>query len=386
MKIIFINSVYKSGSTGKIVQYLHESSLAKNHSSFVFYGRGKNHKLKNVKRFNILFSNHIHYLFSRIFGLNGYFSIISTFILIKKINKINPDVINLHNLHGYYLNLPILFKFLSKFKGKIFFTLHDNWLFTGQCSFFSSVNCDKWKSQCKTCPKLNDYPKSIFDNSRFNFDMKRNFFSKLQDNVSFISPSNWMKSLFKYSFLRRFNITLINNGIDIDYFYDNSSNYLHKTNYHLGVANVWDHRKGLNYFIELANKLPNEKFILVGLSMKQIRDLPRNITGLPRTKTQKELVILYSKATSFINPTLEDNFPTVNIEALASGTPVITFNTGGSSEILNENSGIISEKSVEGLINSIKQIRTFNPNECVDRSKLYSYKNMVNNYLNTFNG
>jgi glycosyltransferase involved in cell wall biosynthesis len=306
-----------------------------------------------------------HVLSTRLFDNHGLSSKKATKKFIQSIEDIQPEIIHLHNIHGYYLHVGVLFDFLKSSKTPVVWTLHDCWPFTGHCAYFDRVDCQKWKTQCHTCPLKSYYPKSYFkDNSKNNFLLKREFFTGLE-NLTICTPSHWLKGLIEESFLKEYPVEVIHNGIDLEVF-QSKINAKKRTNEPirvLGVANIWDARKGLDDFIELNNRLEGEiKITLVGVSDKVSRKLPSEIRSLERTNNVNELVDLYQEADVFINPTYSDNFPTTNIEALACGTPVITYDTGGSPEAIDDVTGICVRKGdVEGLVSAIQRINE-NPN------------------------
>jgi glycosyltransferase involved in cell wall biosynthesis len=264
----------------------------------------------------------------------------------------NPDIIHLHNIHGYYLNYKVLFKYLkNEYSGKIYWTFHDCWPFTGHCPYFTAVNCNKWKTQCYKCPNKKKYPTSlVFDNSKNNYLEKKELFTGL-NNLTIITPSDWLNNLVKQSFLKDYEVITINNTIDTNIFKPTKDeNILNRYNIPdnkkilLGVASVWEQRKGLEDFIKLSKKISNDYIIvLVGLTKKQIKKLKQyfNISGIERTENQIDLAKLYTVADYFLNLTYEDNYPTVNLEAMACGTKVISYDTGGCREQIKENNGII---------------------------------------------
>ncbi len=277
---------------------------------------------------------------------------------------INPDIIHLHNLHGYYLHAGVLFDFLKEKKKPVVWTLHDCWGFTGHCCYFDFVKCDKWKTHCEKCPLQKKYPESfVFDNSYKNFDVKKELFNGVQ-NLTLVTPSHWLSGLLQQSFLKNYPVSVIHNGVDLSVFKTIDEEQLaikQKLNIDngaviLGVASVWDRRKGLKDFIQLSEKInPADKIILLGLSADQQKGLPQNIIPIERTESLEEMVQLYNLATVFANPTWVDNFPTTNLESLACGTPVITYNTGGSVEAVDEHTGWIVEKGdIDGLVNAIE--------------------------------
>jgi putative colanic acid biosynthesis glycosyltransferase len=345
MKILQINSVCGVGSTGRIVLDIHKILLSQGHESFIAYGRGNTRDITNTIRIGSKFNNNIHAISSRLFDNHGFASKLATKKFIQRIQHINPDLIHIHNLHGYYLNIELLFNYLKLSKKPVIWTLHDCWAFTGHCAYFDYVGCNKWRTGCHTCPQRNEYPKSwLIDNSKRNYAKKKELINSL-DNLTIISPSNWLSELVKDSYLKKFPRKVINNGIDLEKFKPTESNF--RENYELkdkfiilGVANIWNARKGLKYFIELSNKIrEDEALVIVGLTKKQSKYLPRNIVPILRTNSISELVEIYSTTDVYFNPTLEDNFPTTNLESLACGTPVITFDSGGSKESIDNQTG-----------------------------------------------
>jgi glycosyltransferase involved in cell wall biosynthesis len=295
---------------------------------------------------------YIHGMVSRFFDNQGLMSVGATQKLIDYIQQINPDIIHLHNIHGYYLNYPLLFKFLSQSGKPIVWTLHDCWAYTGHCAHYMFAGCEKWKKECDNCPLLSNYPSSIlFDRSKKNFLQKKKSFLSLED-LTLVPVSKWLEEELRQSFFKTKKIHLIQNGIDTQRFAPiEQRKYIlekfkiaHHEKIILGVASNW-YRKGLDDFIALRTMLPNNySIVLVGLSDKEKKLLPNNIIGIERTENVDELVALYSTSDVFFNPTWEDNFPTTNLEAMSCGTPVVTYNTGGSPEAITQETGIVVER------------------------------------------
>nr|WP_315023602.1 glycosyltransferase [uncultured Aminipila sp.] len=364
MKILQINSVYGVGSTGRIVKDIETKIAEYGHTSFVCYGRGNTKKDGNLYRIGTDFDNKLHGLMTRAFDCHGLFSTRATKNLIEVISRINPDVIHLHNIHGYYINIRVLFDFLRDFKKPIVWTLHDCWAFTGHCAYFDYVNCDKWMYGCNKCPQKREYPSSLgLDRSWHNYLLKKKYFSNI-DNLTIVTPSEWLSGLVYKSFLNQNKVKVINNGIDLTKFKMIESDLRESLKLQnkfviLGVASVWAKRKGLKDFVELANNLDESYgIVLIGVTQEQKKMLNEKIITIARTDSIEELAKYYSMADVFINPTTEDNFPTTNIEALACGTPVITYNTGGSPEIIDENCGIVVEKrDIKGLIDAVNKVK-----------------------------
>lgn len=368
-RILFINSVC-NGSTGTICKNLYKAAVEAGHECCIAYGRGEAPKgFKTIKIGNKL-DIYLHVLKARLFDASGFGSKSATKEFIKKIDEFKPDIIHLHNIHGYYVNIEILFKYLKEHPEiKKIWTLHDCWAFTGHCAYYTYAKCNKWQTCCNGyCPNKKEYPKTIFSKVESNFNRKRKIFCGVE-NMILITPSKWLKKEVEKSYLKLYQTEVIHNGVDINVFKYTESNIKERYDIKnkkviLGVASVWDKRKGLDIFIELSKQLDNEyQIVLIGLNKKQIKNLPNNIIGITRTENVEELVKWYSAAEVFFNPTLEDNYPTVNLEAIACKTPVVTFNTGGSPEsgyygkcILNNNKLIFKEiKNINTLNDLVKK-------------------------------
>lgn len=359
MRLLQINISVNHGSTSRIAEQIGLSALRNGWSSYIAYGRIANPSKSNIVRIGNKLDMWYHALLSLLFDKHGLGSRMATRRLVKQINEIQPDIIHLHNIHGYYLNYKILFKYLAESKIPVVWTLHDCWSFTGHCAHFVNVDCMKWKTQCIQCPLKHKYPKSLVDNSTRNFKLKKSLLSNLQEQLTIVPVSNWLHGYVKDSFLQRSNIVTIHNGIDVTTFKQLEvigSNGPTKTV--LGVASVWTKAKGLDDFILLREMLPIDVEIkLVGLTKEQIASLPAGVIGIERTRCVEDLVKLYSGSEVFVNPTYADTFPTVNLEALACGTPVITYRTGGSPEAVTPETGIVVEQgNLEALKDAIMTV------------------------------
>lgn len=384
MKIVQINS-FSNGSTGKIMMSIHEALQNEGVESYVIWGRGRKSENKYEMNMGNKIGIYFHVLYSRVTGKTGLASKLATKKMIKKLKKIKPDIIHLHNIHGYYININILFDFIKKNNIKVIWTLHDCWAFTGKCTHFENAKCEKWKQQCYNCPIIKEYPKSFIDKSKYNYEMKKQTFSHC-DNLTIVTPSIWLYKLVQLSFLNNYNVTVINNGINLEIFKPLKSDFKNKYNLSdkkviLGVANVWDKGKGLDDFIKLSKVIDDEtKIVLVGLNKKQLKKLPKNILGISRTENQIELVKIYNSSDLFFNPTKEDNYPTVNLEALACKTPVYTYNTGGSSECLNLDNGKVV--TLNDMCNNYKEY--LNKSYLFDMSQI-DVKKMIKKYIELYN-
>ena len=303
-----------------------------------------------------------HIELAKLTGKHGCFSIGATRRLVKRIREFNPDVIHLHNLHGWYLNIKILFNFLEKYNKPVVWTLHDCWAFTGHCPFYSLSGCRKWISGCKDCSSYRDYPSSKRDDSQYQYDYKKQNFTKLE-KVTIVTPSKWLADEVKNSYLKKYNVVVINNGIDASVFKPTSSNFRAKYGIGekvilLGVAFDWGIRKGLPSFLKLAEDLDTKyQVVLVGLSEEQMKTLPSNIIGIRNTSSQEELASIYSASDYLVNPTLEDNLPTVIMESLACGTPVITYDTGGCKEMISDDCGqVVARNDYNALLLTVSNL------------------------------
>lgn len=294
--------------------------------------------------------NLLHRIAAPLTAADGSFSIFATANLIRELKSFSPDVIHLHNLHGWYLNYGMLFQYIRENKIRVIWTLHDCWSFTGHCPHFTMAGCEKWKTGCHHCPQLWVYPETLFDRTAAMWQKKREWFSGIE-NMTIVTPSHWLAELVKQSFLQEYPVRVIQNGIDPDIFHPIQGNFRGRysipdaVHIVLGVASPWGRRKGLDVFVELAKRLDeNYKIVLVGTDKQIDRQLPKNILAIHRTDNQQELAEIYTAADVFVNPTREDNFPTVNLESLACGTPVITFATGGSPECVDNSCGVVVGK------------------------------------------
>lgn len=335
-------------------------------------------------------SRKINVLLSKITGFNGCFAYFATKKLLREMDDFSPDIVHLHTLHNSYVNLPILFNYLNKKNIKVIWTLHDCWAFTGQCPHFVFEGCNKWKNGCYDCKKYKEYPSSIFDNTKIMWKLKKKWFTQIK-NMTIVTPSYWLNNLVDKSFLKEKKKIVINNGIDLNVFKPTKSNIFKNYNEKyivLGVAFGWGYKKGLDVFEQLANILPsNYQIVLVGTDEQIEKNINKNIVCIRRTQNQNELAKIYTEASVFVNPTREDTFPTVNIEALACGTPIVTFNTGGSPEIVNEKCGIVVENnSISEMSKAIQRVCE-DDNMClfaIERAKKFNMDDRFKEYVNLF--
>lgn len=382
-RILFINSVC-NGSTGTICKNLYKAAQEAGHTCCIAYGRGDAPEGFNTIKIGNQLDTYLHVLKARLFDASGFGSKKATKSFIKQIEKFKPDVIHLHNIHGYHVNIEILFNYLKQHPEiKKIWTLHDCWSFTGHCAYYTYAKCEKWQTGCNgNCPNKKEYPQTILSNIKSNFNKKREIFSGVE-NMILVTPSKWLKKEVEKSYLKDYPIEVINNGVDTNVFRPIPSNIKQQYGIEdkkviLGVASVWDKRKGLDTFIELSKKLDNQyQFVLIGLNKKQIEQLPTSIIGISRTENVQELVKWYSAADIYFNPTLEDNYPTTNLESIACGTPVITFNTGGSPESAYADEDKIVTNDRNSIIKAIKRCS-------VDKIIDVDSKKMINRYMEEY--
>lgn len=363
-----INTV-PNGSTGGIMMKEHKELLAAGEESYAFWGRGREAENPNEMKFASDAEVKLDVFQTRIDGKAGFHSKNATKRLLARLDEIKPDVVHLHNLHGYFVNVEMLFEWLAKHDCRVEWTLHDCWAFTGHCAYFTYVKCAQWKDRCaysRPCSQLNTYPKTYSKAScSWNFEEKKRLFNLVPaDRMKLITPSQWLADLVGESFLKDFPVEVRHNTIDTDVFKPTPSDFRERYGIGdrlmiLGVASPWTERKGLSDFVRLAGQLDSDKYVivLVGLSEKQIKELPKSIVGLTRTDSREELAGIYSTADVFLNPTTEDNFPTVNLEAEACGTSVVTYDTGGCSETVRREGSHI----VDGYEDAIRILKEMLP-------------------------
>lgn len=369
-KLLQINPVLRTNtSTGRIVQEIGELAIKEGWDSYVAYSGGRD-GLKPCKSKLIPVGGKadvaFHGLWTRLTDRHGLASWSATRRFIEEIKALKPDIIHIHNIHGYFLNYKILFDFLARNDIPVVWTVHDCWLYTGHCYYYSSIGCDKWMSGCGNCQQKRAFPSSWFvDRSKKNFDDKSLAFNSIKDRLTIVPVSEWIRGEMSNSFLKNCQFQVIHNGIDLIVFsvQDNEQGVrqrygLGDKRIILGLASIWSKEKGWDDFIEMAKMLnDNELIVLVGVSEKQQEQLPSNIVGIRRTENVQQLAELYSAADVFVNPTWQDNYPTVNLEAIACGTPVVTYRTGGSVEAITDSTGMIVEQGdVAGLLSAAREI------------------------------
>lgn len=394
MKIFEINvDCGAGGSTGRIVSELAHGLQDRGHEVRVAYGRDvkKDDTIPLIKVGSKL-GIYWHVFLSRFLDAHGLGSGLATRKLVRQLRSFDPDVIHLHNIHGYYLNYPILFRYLKRANKRVVWTLHDCWAFTGHSAYCEASDCEKWRTGCKNCPRLDDYPKSALDFTRRNWFLKKQVFSGVRD-LTIVTPSAWLAGLVKESFLQEYSTVVINNGVDTEVFKPCESDFRKRNSIEnkimiLAVASLWNQRKGLEDYKKLCEKLDDRfQLVMVGLSREQISRLPRKIIGIERTESPQKLAELYSTADVFLNLTYEDNYPTVNLEAQCCGTGVVTYGSGGSGESAGEAGIVISTGNIQQVVDTLEHLDICSfkeKNAAANALQRYDKKAVLSRYISLF--
>ena len=401
-KLLQINPVVRQNtSTGKIMRELGELAIAAGWESYIAYSRARDgvpaHSSQLVPVGNFIDLG-FHWLATRLFDAHGLVSRHATKQLIRHLRAIDPDIVHIHNVHGYFLHYPTLCRFLAERGKPVVWTTHDCWLFTGHCYHYAAAGCDRWQSGCHHCPQKKDFPASYgFDRSGKNYRDKREAFTGIP-SLTLVAVSQWMRGELSRSFLKDIPCRVIHNGIDLDTFrprpeVDVRSPYsIDKPVFYLAVASIWLPEKGLADLAGLAGRLQaDEQLVLVGrMTPQQKATLPDNVVIVARTSNAQALSALYTAATALINPTWQDNYPTVNLEAIACGTPVVTYNTGGSVESITPETGfVVAQGDVDGITRCLRQIRQKGKEAYSDVCRQYALQNFdkrdrFNDYIHLY--
>lgn len=393
-KIIQINVAQNCGSTGRIAEQIGTCAIKYGWEAHIAHGsRYVNPTQLNSFQISSKLEEYIHYgVFSTLLGRAGHGSIIGTNRFVEYLKEIKPDIVHLHNIHGHFVNYEILLSYLAEQDIPTVWTLHDCWPLTGHCAYFDSVDCQKWKTRCHDCELRKEFPKSLFfDTSSSEHANKTKLINDIP-NLTFVPVSHWLGGIVRDSMIgkgRR--IEVIHNGIDLGVFrpVGNKSREGGKFKI-LGVADGYDVRKGLNEFNKLVDILGKDyEITMVGLQRNELEKVSSQIIGMERTSNVEELVKLYNEADVYLNPTYSDNFPTTNIEALACGTPVITYKTGGSPEAVNSKTGIVIDQGdIQGLALAIRKMKE-NPLSSLDcrnrAEQLYDKDTCFEKYIDLYN-
>lgn len=395
MRVLQINTVYGEGSTGSIAKAIHDLCLEHGIQCISAHRCIKKGEqpLEDSLSVSSKWDSRIHGQISRFTMFKGTGSVMKTWRFLKKVKQYAPDVIHLHNLHGSYINLPLLFGYIKKHRIPVVWTLHDCWAFTAICSHFVIAGCDKWKSGCHNCSQKKRFSAALFDVTKHVWKTKKAWFSHMP-SATVVAPSNWLAELAKESFLGSYPVKTIYNGIDLQVFKEMETDFrarygLENKRVVLGVAFDWSYAKGLDVFLELSKRLDETyQIVLVGTNDQIDRNLPGNILSIHRTKDQRELAEIYTAADVFVNPTREEVLGLVNLEALACGTPVITFATGGSPECVDTSCGVVVPKEdVDMMEREIIRLCTDRPylkENCRNRAACFDKRQCLQQYIHLY--
>ena len=363
MKVLFINMAYGAGSTGKIIADIMDMLKKNGNDVKAIYGTGEQSHNADAVKVSGTLGYYFHNAASRLTDHAGLYSWAATRKMIREIKAFQPDLIHLHTLHGFYVNYEMLFRFLKEADIPVVWTLHDCWAFTGHCTHFSQAKCTQWQTECRDCKLLRRYPQCYGRGDvRRNFLRKKRAFTGVK-NLTITTPSRWLANQVSRSFLRDYPRTVIPNGIDRRIFRPQSSGLRKKYRLEdkkivLGAANVWNTRKGLPDMLTLADRLGSAyQVVLIGLTERQLPDIPANVLGLLRTANQTELAQWYSAADVFVNPTYEETFGLTTVEAQACGTPVVVYRTDGCPETVASGNGcLVPQGDMQALEYAVRDI------------------------------
>jgi glycosyltransferase involved in cell wall biosynthesis len=395
MRILEINNT-DLFSTGRIMLNIAQKAREKGHNVLTASKYCKMSIDRHREDLNHIYignriGNTIHRYWAWMTDLQDTGSFFSTKNFLKKVDWFNPDIIHLHDILGWYLNIDILFDFIKKHNIPVVWTFHDCWAFTGRCIHFDAARCNRWKNGCGNCPQIHYMPRTWwFDLSHWNFERKRKLFTSV-NNMTIVTPSQWLANLTAQSFLQNYSVNVINNGIDLNLFKPTQGDIYRRLKVDgkkiiLGVAGTWTERKGIDDFIKLANTIsPEKKIVLVGIEQSALPS-QCNIEAIARTHNQAELAEIYTAADVFVNPTYEDNFPTVNLESLACGTPIVTYRTGGSPESVDTSVGLVVEQGNRAaLVSAIDEILInkdkYTQEACLNQSLRYDMNARFDDYV-----
>ncbi len=400
--ILQINTTLNYGSTGRIAEQIGLTAEENGWRSYLAHGpKGINPSSQKSIGVSSYLEGRVHsYLYSLLLDSQGLGSRNATKRFIETVDRdIRPDIVHLHNIHGNYINYEVLFRYLKDAGVPVVWTLHDCWSFTGHCCYFDRIGCDRWKTLCRDCPSRKDYPTSyLLDNSSNNHKRKRELFTSIKDNLTLVPVSEWLGRLVRESFFNDTDQEVIHNGIDTGVFKPSDERRNHEVRGRyglagkkvvLGVASPWSYRKGFDDFMKLAGMLSDDyAVVMVGLSEEQIQALPDNVVGIRKTQNTCELAELYSCSDVLVNPTYEDNYPTVNLEAISCGTPVITYETGGSPESVTPATGmVVPQGDVAALADAIEAVVSGHagPQVCREYAmEHFDSRQCFNRYINLY--
>lgn len=399
-RLLQIDSCLGVLSTGRISEGIAKIALEQGWECFIAHGaRYVGNTIQTAYQIETRLGEYFHFAKSFLFDAHGLGSVKATKALIQYVKTIKPDVIQLHCIHGYYLNYKLLFEYLSYAKIPVVWTQHDSWAFSGHCSYSGFANCEKWKSECFNCPLRNRYPRSLIDMSRRNYRLKRQLFTSV-GNLTIVSVSRWLDSVVGESFLKRYPRSVIYNGIDTTVFrrYTESVKKKHnieKSHFLLAVSSAWSEEKGLNDYINLSALLPDDYcIVLVGVNDSLRHRLPKQIVSIPRTDSKQELAALYSNADFVTSLSYCETMGLTVAEGMACGTPAIVYDNTAQPELITPEVGyvvktgdyvriidIVKNSTLQGEGNLIRTRAA-----CIDRAKNhFSADRQYEKYLDLYN-
>ena len=390
-RLLQINPVLRTNtSTGRIMQEIGELAISAGWESYVAYSRGRDGVSLPCKSVKVPVGSRLsvawHGLLTRLFDMHGEGSVLATRRFVRQIERLDPDVIHIHNVHGYFLNYRILLEYLSRCGKPVVWTVHDSWMYTGHCYYYTAAGCFRWQTKCHDCPQRGEFPRSWFlDRSSRSFESKARAFTSIpKDLLTVVPVSSWLREDMGLSFMKDCRFRIIRNGIDTAVFRPCPGTGvrerfgLGERHVILGVASIWSREKGLDDFAALCPMIDDssELIVLVGVKDEQKALLPPNAVCIGRTSDVHQLAALYSEAVAFLNPTWQDNYPTVNLEAIACGTPVVTYRTGGSPESVTPRTGKVVERGdVKGLLAAAREYESADREELRRRCREYAVAN-----------
>ena len=395
MRVLMINSFFSVGGPPRIMNGIYDTLKENGHECKIAAAREKEYAPKDSIKIGNKLTVYKNAILSRLFDSEGFCAKSETKKLVEQIEEYKPDIIHIHNLHGYYINIEILFDYLKSANIPVVWTLHDCWVFTGHCPHFDFVGCSQWKSgECRKCIQKAIYPKCIgFSNSHKNYKRKKKAFTGINNMIS-VSVSHWLKSTISKSFLKDYQCEVIYNGVNLECFKPTKSDFrkkygLENKSLLLGVAQHWELRKGFDDFIELAKRLDSEyAVVLIGISDEQKKQLPDNVIAIDSTNSAEELAEIYTAADLFLNLSVEETFGLVTVEALACGTPVLVYNKTASPELIDESCGMVvkKENGIDALYDAVcqKLWKNLSPDDCVSRAEKFDKNKKYIEYVRLY--
>lgn len=362
MKVVQINGVSSTGSTGKIVSQLSDVMNAQGIENYIISSGYKEHnRAGNVFFCSSYWEVKLHQLIGTILGDSGFHSRLATCRAIRFIKKVNPDIVQLHNIYSYFLNVEVLLKYLKRNNIPTVWTMHDFWSITGHCTHFEAVGCNKWQTQCENCPQKHTFPYSRFwDRSKELYGRKKRLFENWS-GLQIVTVSSWVRVNAEKSYFKDKKITVISNGIDLNAFYPENvqkPSAIQGKFVILSVSMGWGEKKGYCDLLDLSKMLrEDEVIVLIGLTDKQIAELPPNIIGLKRTANIAELRAYYNFSDVYISASVEETMGLTVAEAMACGTPAIVYNKTALPELIGEGCGYVCEKGASCLREKIDLVR-----------------------------